>query len=98
MFHNGRSFRCPGYNRNRLGLHFSIVEVADVQVLGETYRTQDDYNCLLGLMHCGLGYNIISSLRLHLWSCFSKERQEYHDLHLLGFRVLWFSTKTNIPP
>jgi hypothetical protein len=28
-----------------------MVEVADVQVLGETHRTQDDYNCLLGLMH-----------------------------------------------
>jgi hypothetical protein len=63
-FHHGRSCRCPGYSRNKLGLHFSIVEVADVQVLGETHRTQDDYNCLLGLVRWGLGYNIIFKLEV----------------------------------
>jgi len=41
-----------------------MVEVADVQVLGETHRTQDDYNCLLGLVCWGLGYNIIFKLEV----------------------------------
>jgi hypothetical protein len=41
-----------------------MVEVADVQVLGETHRTQDDYNCLLGLVRWGLGYNIIFKLEV----------------------------------